>query len=40
VTLNAGANDVHLVATTVNGLSSIDSFAVAGSGVFGAATGN
>jgi hypothetical protein len=31
-TLNAGANDVHLVATTANGLSNIDSLTLSGSG--------
>lgn len=37
VTLSAGANDVHLVATTANGLSNIDSITVSGSGVSAAA---
>jgi arabinoxylan arabinofuranohydrolase len=40
VTLNAGANDVHLVATTANGLANIDSFTVTGSGGISAATCN
>lgn len=40
VTLNVGANDVHLVATTANGLANIDSFSVTGSGGISAATCN
>jgi Carbohydrate binding module (family 6) len=40
VTLNAGLNDVHLVATTANGLANVDSLTVAGSGGVSAATCN
>ena len=40
VTLNAGTNDVHLVATTANGLSNIDTVTVSGSGGINAASCN
>jgi arabinoxylan arabinofuranohydrolase len=40
VTLNAGANDVHLVGTTSGGLSNIDSVTVSGSGGISAAACN
>jgi arabinoxylan arabinofuranohydrolase len=40
VTLNAGANDVHLVATTANGLANIDAATVSGSGGMAAAACN
>jgi hypothetical protein len=40
VTLNAGVNDIHLFATTANGLSNIDSITVSGSGSVSAAACN
>jgi arabinoxylan arabinofuranohydrolase len=40
VTLNAGVNDIHLVASTANGLSNIDSFNLSGGAALAAAPCN